>query len=51
MDADEIARGFSLDLHPGVLVESVRCSGEKWNSSMKGVLASGVGFAQSSETG
>lgn len=51
MDADEIAHGFSLGLHPGVLVESVRCSGERWNSSMKGVLAPGVGFVQTSETG
>jgi len=36
MDANEIACGFSLGLHPGVLVGGVGCSGEKWNSSMEG---------------
>lgn len=35
-----------LDLQAKLTVESVRCSGEKWSSSMKGVLAQGVGFVQ-----
>ncbi|CUS15198.1 unnamed protein product [Tuber aestivum] len=51
LDADEISRDFTLGPDPGVLVESVRCSGEKWNSSMKSVLAPGIGFVQASGTG
>ena len=39
IDTHEIARGFSLGLHPGVPIESIRRSGEKWNSSMKSVIA------------
>ncbi|PWW76439.1 hypothetical protein C7212DRAFT_363282 [Tuber magnatum] len=51
MDTDEISRDFTLGLNPGVIVESARCSGEKWNSSMKSVLAPGIGFVQAFETG
>lgn len=36
----------ALDLQAKLTVESVRCSGEKWTSSMKGVLAQGLGFVQ-----
>lgn len=35
-----------LDLQAKMTVESVRCSGEKWCSSMEGVLAQGLGFIQ-----
>lgn len=35
-----------LDLQAKLTVESVRCSGEKWCSSMKGVLAQGLAFVQ-----
>lgn len=47
----EASHGFTrrreklgLDLQAKFTVESVRCSGEKWISSMDGVLAQGVGF-------
>lgn len=36
----------TLDLQAKLTVESVRCSGEKWISSMKGVLAQGLAFVQ-----
>lgn len=36
----------ALDLQAKLTVESVRCSGEKWTSSMRGVLAQGLGFVQ-----
>jgi hypothetical protein len=35
---------LGLDLQAKLIVESVRCSGEKWISSMNGYLAQGVGF-------
>lgn len=35
-----------LDLQAKLTVESVRCSGEKWSSRIKGVLAQGLGFVQ-----
>lgn len=35
-----------LDLQAKLIVESVRCSGEKWSSSTKGVLAQGLAFVQ-----
>lgn len=35
-----------LDLQAKLTVESVRCSGEKWSSNTKGVLAQGLAFVQ-----
>lgn len=35
-----------LDLQAKLMVESVRCAGEKWTSSMEGTLAQGLGFVQ-----
>lgn len=40
-----------LDLQAKLTVESVRCSGEKWSSSMKGVLAQGLAFVQTPGVG